>query len=176
MANFYNFWLSVSQEMQNELKGWIAPPEGQEPTPPVQFPRIEELSQDTLDVLLATYDGDTVSRLFRTWDAGGRNYRVWSCYALKPENTAQVKADFDMMETEYPQDFDISGAWRFDTGARVGNPPWYVNPPQLINFMPLIFTPGPGYPEDENDYTMEEPTTLTDVNLLAGQAPRAFDY
>ena len=172
----YNMWLSVSKDMQDELKGWIDPGEGEDPQEPVLFPIIKDLSPTTLEFFRSSYDSDTVSRLFRTWTAAGRNYRVWSLYANKPDDVPMIKSDLDMMMLAYPQDFDVSGAWRFDDGRQVGDPPWYPNPPQLINFMPLVFTPGPGYPEDENDYTMEEPTTLTDVNVLAGQAPRVFDY
>lgn len=148
----HNFWIGMSQYFQGELVPFIL-----EDTPPVNFPLISLMSDETKAFFEQSHDADTLDMLYRHYIVGQRDYRVWSFYIQQPDDTAQVRSDLDAMNAQYPQDFLIMGAWEFDTGTALQA---YPSPPSLINFMPLV--------------NGQEPTELTDVNLLAGQAPREF--
>lgn len=153
----FNVWASMSGEFQNELHAYI-----RDETPAVAFPEINNISVYTRQLFFEVVrEGDYV-KLFKTWAAAGRVYRIWSFYADKPDEAVNIiRADIDNLMAAYPQDFSIMGAWRFDDGTEAGNGPWYPIPPQTINFMP----------DDENG---DPATELSDVILRAGQHPRSF--
>ena len=156
----YNFWIGMSDGFQGELVPFIL-----DGTPPVNFPMIGLMNEETKDFFRQSYDSGALDHLFRHYYVDPRDYRVWSFYVLKPDDVTPVRNNLDAMTTEYPQDFLIMGAWAFLTGQAVQA---YPSPPSLINFMPLTWDHGTEPP------TAIEPTELTDVNLLAGQAPREF--
>ena len=164
----FNMFVGASTDFAAEAKALLRPgtdENGQPipPTPAVQFPGLNGLSQDTQNALNGTHDGTVVQRLFKTVNANGRTYKVFSFYTDKPANPGDVKVDFEALAALYPLDFQVMGIWHTDTGNAVGA---FPVSPQLINFMPDIYDP-------ELD-TYSPATELTDVNLLAGQAPRDF--
>ena len=175
MARF-NMWLGLSQAFQGELVAYVL-----DGTPPLQFPEIGTLGEDTLELLATIYDNDAMERLYRTW--GGAGYRCWNCYSDKPDNAGAIRADLDNLVSAYPTDFSILGAWHYDDGRPVGTQwddsdppvltgdPWYLQPAQTINFMPDV--PDPASPDPENP-DMIRPTELSNVLLVYGQAPRTF--
>jgi len=172
----HNFWIGMSGDFQSDLVGWLAPlnlETGERPDQidPPNFPALKFMSQATIDFFNQSHDSGTLDHLFRRHSASSRNYRVWSFYVQKPENVSEVKDDLDSMRNTYPQDFLIMGAWLFQTGEPIGgeDDPTFPNPPTLINFMPLIWED-----DGEGGYNSREPTELTNVNLLVGQAPRVF--
>ena len=184
----YNLQCSMSQEFKQELWSYVKWHGGQQfdengdpiPEPvPTLFPDIALIDQATVDFFNNIHDEAAVERLFKSWDAAGRTYRVYSCYAEKPAQTQQIRADLDMLNASYPQDFSVVGAWSCMDGGEVGADGagvWYPIPPQYINFMPDIMT-DPGDPEADPPVppTYAPATDPTDVNLLAGQAPRSFN-
>lgn len=174
----HNFWAAMSGEFQNELWQWIKPrDDGSEPPLPVQFPLIADISDATIELFNNIHDSDYLDNAFKKWNAAGRVYRVWSCYINKGGSLTQVRQDVDILLAAYPNDFDITGAWRYDTGAEVGTigggVALYPIAPQVVNFMPDVTT-DPGDPPDVPP-TFGPATVPTDVNLLAGQAPRDFN-
>jgi hypothetical protein len=180
----YNFWCTMSEAYKAELWPYVKWHGGQQfdengdpiPEPvPTAFPTIATISQGTVDLFNEIHDADAVERLFKSWDAAGRTYKNWSCYANKPTGVPQIRADLDALIAADPNDFSISGAWSCADGQEVGQPVWYPIPPQIVNFMPDIMT-DPGDPEADPVVppTYVPATQPTDVNLLAGQAPRSF--
>ncbi len=162
----YNAWITMSQQFKDELWGYVR--RGEEAT---QFPLINTINDVTGEFFQSIYDAGAVERLFKPWNAAGRTYKLWSFYANKPENVSTIRDDWDMLIAAYPQDFSVSGAWDYETGQEVGGEnPWYPIPNQLLNFMPDIWVSGS--PPDPPVY--EEASVLTDVILIAGQAPRSF--
>lgn len=139
---------------------------------PTSFPTISSMDQVTVEFFTNIHDAGAVERLFKSWDAAGRTYKMWSFYADKPENTPQIHADIDMLAAADPQDFSGVGAWSCSTGAEVGGTgtEWYPVPPQYINFMPDIIIDN----TDPENPIYGPATDPTDVNLLFGQEPRNF--
>jgi hypothetical protein len=170
----YNMHISMSQAFKNELWPFI-----KDGTPAVTFPEINNIDPLTVEFFNNIYDADAVERLYKEWNAAGRTYKLWSFYSNKPEGQTIIRADIDMLNSVYPQDFSGMGAWAYDTGQEVGSAQgevWYPVPPQYINFMPDIMT-DPGDPEAEPPVppTYAPATDPADVVLLFGQAPRVFD-
>jgi len=180
-------WCSISEVYRAELWPYVKWHGGKQteedgtpiPEPvPTAFPTIADIDQVTVEFFNNIHDADAVERLFKSWNAAGRTYKVWSLYANKPENTPQIRSDLDMLNAADPQDFSVSGAWKCSDGGEVGADAagvWYPIPPQIINFMPDIMT-DPGDPEADPPVppTYVPATEPTDVNLLFGQAPRDF--
>ena len=177
----------MSQQYKGELWPYVKWHGGQnidengDPIPepvPTLFPTIATISQATVDVFNNIYDEGALDRLFRSWDAAGRTYKNYSVYSDKPAEAPQVRADLDALIAADPNDFSVSGAWRYSDGAEVGAGGagvWYPVPPQITNFMPLIMTdPGDSEADPPVPPTYAEPTEPTDTNLLFGQAPRDF--
>ena len=158
----HNFWIGLSQEMQADLVGWVAT---EPPVPPVNFPLLENLNEETIAFFNESHDAGSLDKLFRHYDSGNRNYRVWSFYVTRLSDVTPVRNNLDALTANYPLDFLIMGAWQFETGQAVSA---YPSPPSLINFMP------PTWDHDTNPPTEIPPTEVSDVNLLAGQAPREF--
>lgn len=69
----------------------------------------------------------------------------------------------ERFKSENPGQTDVLGAWHYETGEQVNDNgvPLYPIPGRLSNFMP-------------NDPDGTPNTTLRDVNLYFGQAPRIF--
>ena len=154
-----NIIVAASAEILAEAKGLMRPEPVDgvaTPVPAVLFPALNTLSAETAGAL--TFDGELVRGLFKTFAVGSIDFQVSSFYT---ELAAEVLADFQMLEDTYPENFAIMGIWDEESGAQ-------LRPvsPLFINFMPDV------YDYDEDVYN--EATVLTDVNLLAGQAPRDF--
>ena len=168
MARF-NMWCSMSQDFKGELWPYI-----KNGTPAVTFPDINNIDNVTAEFFNTIYDEGAVERLYKQWDAAGRQYKLWSMYAEKPEGLQQIRADLDMLIASYPQDFAVLGAWNYETGQEVGEAQgdiWYPLPNQTLNFMPDIIISDNG---EDNPPTMGPATELTDVLMMFGQANRSF--
>ena len=169
MSNEFNSWVSMSQVFKNELWPFI-----KDGTPAVTFPDINNIDPATVEFFNTVYDEGAVDRLYKQWNAAGREYKLWSIYSTKPDNLSTIKGDLDMLIASYPQDFGVLGAWNYATGQEVGaaNPPiWYPIPPQTLNFMPDIVTDN----TDPENPIYGPATELRDVLLVFGQANRDFD-
>lgn len=156
----YNFWIGMSNQFQSELVPFIL-----NDTPPVDFPMIGMMNDETKAFFRQSYDAGSLDHLFRHHVVNTRDYRVWSFYITKPDDVDAVRNNLDAMNAQYPQDFLLMGGWDYETGAAVQA---YPSPASLINFMP------PTWDHETDPPTLIEPTELMDVNLLAGQAPREF--
>lgn len=167
MARF-NAWISMSQAFKNELWPFV-----RIGTPAVTFTDINNISDATVEFFNNVYAEDAVERLYKQWDAAGREYKLWSFYAEKPDDVPTIRADWDMLIASYPQDFGVLGVWNYDTGQEVGEAQgdiWYPLPPQTINFMPDIITDA----TDPENPVYGPATELTDVIKVFGQTPRSF--
>ena len=174
----YNIQVSASQEYKSELWSYV-----RDGTPAVTFPAINDISDVTADFFRTIHDEAAIERLFKSWDAQGRTYKMWSFYADKPAGEVQtIRNDLDALVLADPDDFAVMGAWSCVDGWEVGtaggtNPAgvWYSIPSQYIKFMQDIVT-DPGDPEAEPPVppTTVPATDPTDTNLLFGQAPRSF--
>lgn len=153
----------MSQELQSDLTGWLF-----EQTPPVNFPLLEQMNDETIAFFKESHDAGTLDRIFQRYVANSRNYRLWSFYVTKLLDVTPVRNNLDALSSNYPQDFLIMGAWRVDTGQAVTA---YPSPPSLINFMPPTWDHDVVPPAEPIEIP---PTEVSDVNLLAGQAPREF--
>ena len=168
----FNMFVGASTDFAAEAKALLRPDADENgnpvpPTPAVQFTLLNGLSEDTRNTLNGTHDGTTVQRMFKSVNANGRTYKVWSFYTNKPANPQDVKVDFLSLSAMYPLDFQVMGIWHTDTGEAVNA---FPVSPQLINFMPDVITDN----SDPENPVFGPATQLTDVNLLAGQAPRDF--
>jgi hypothetical protein len=174
MLKSYNFWIGMSDDFYNELEGFL----GQDATPPVQFPLLSNMSDETKDFFRALYDAAGQDVWFERWTSPAEKiFRMLSFYVNKPTNVTQVRSDIDAMESTYGQDFAIIGAWKCENGDQLGgnDTPLYPHPAFAINFMPdVVVSPGDPDAEPPVPPTYERPTQLSDVNLLAGQAKRVF--
>lgn len=152
----------MSQEFQQDLVPFLL-----DGTEPENFPLLVNISEATKRFFLASYKTDLIDHLFIHYQANSRDYRVWSFYIDKPgpNDLADIQSDLDAIASTYSQDFIIMGAWQVATGQAVAD---YPSPPSLINFMP------PTWDHSTNPPTEIPPTGLSDVVLLAGQAPRVF--
>ena len=158
-----NIIVAASAEILAEAKGLLRPDpneDGSKPEPviPVLFPALLNLSEATAGAL--THDGEGVRAIFKTLTVDGVSLQISSFYA--EAGASDVLEDFQMLEDVYPENFAVMGAWEKDDGEQL-----ISVSPLFINFMPDIQTGG----------TLESPvfseaTELSDVNLLAGQAPR----
>ena len=178
----YNMQCSMSEVFKAELWPYVKWHGGQQydengdpiPEPiPTSFPDIANIDQVTVEFFNNIHDASAVERLFKSWDAAGRTYKVWSMYADKPAETTTIRTDLDMLNTSYPQDFAVVGAWSCADGHEAGAQGagvWYPIPPQYINFMPDIIVDN----TDPENPVYGPATDPTDVNLLFGQAPRDF--
>lgn len=160
--SMYNFWIGMSNQFQSELVPFIL-----NDVPPVDFPMIGLMNDETKAFFRESHDAGTLDKLYRHHYVDPRDYRLWSFYVTKPDDVTPVRNNLDAMTAEYPLDMLIMGAWAFDTGDPIQA---YPSPPALINFMPLIWT----YVDPPGEWQSTEPTELTDVNLLLRQAPRKF--
>lgn len=184
----FNFWQSMSQEFQAELNGLINGEYSVDDNLPPTFPLIVNLSNETIELYQTLVGSEAVIRLFETFDhPNGKTYRTWSLYTNKPENAPQIRSDFDAMHAAYPSDMDVIGLWDWDgrpLGMQWVDPedhsqgltgtPIYETPSYGIYFMPDVKVPGPAWPDDPDDWTTVPATTMSDVHLLYGQAPRQF--
>ena len=137
------------------------------------------MAAETLDFFTAIFGAETSSRMFKTYTVGPKEYKLWSVYALKPDNAAQVRSDLDAMAAVYDQDFKLVGFWRFDDGVPLGmdwdesDPPElvgtvaYPTPAWAVNFMPDVY-------DNSEPPVASPPTELTDVISLSRQAKRIF--
>ena len=166
-----NYWFITSTSLVVELYAALAKVEVSTfgvPVVPVaatQFPRLNHLEEQTKKVFKATpiwYDK------LGTKTVG--DLRLISSYSFDTEYgmDTPVREDFKELEEAYPDDFLTAGAWDVATGQPVGGvgSPWFLAPPDLINYMPDVPQPPNG--------DLGPPDRLYDVNLVAGQAPRNF--
>jgi len=159
--------------MRADLVGYIRDDE-----PPVNFPALANMSAATKEFFGNVHDQNAIDRLFKQHEAQGRVYSMFSAYADKPDDHAQVRSDLDAIVAAYPLDFLMMGGWNYDTGAElggVGTEFWPI-PLQYLNFMADVMT-DPGDPEAEPPVppTYAPATDPADTVLLFGQAPRVFD-
>ena len=152
----------MSAEMQSDLVGWVAT---DPPVPPVNFPLLENLNDETIAFFNESHDAGSLDKLFEYYAANGRDYRLWSFYVTRLADLTPVRNNLDALEANYGQDFLILGAWRYSDGQQVAA---YPPHPALINFMP------PTWDYSTNPPTEIPPTGLRNVNVLAGQAHRDF--
>ena len=180
MANLYNAWMSMSDHFKGELWPYVR---DEPPTMAIDFPEINNIAEETRQFFRNIHDEDAIERGFKPWNAAGRTYRVWSFYANRPEDTAIIRADWDMLAATYPQDYAILGLWQYGQqdppiqGYEVGtgggaNPgsEWYPIPPQTLNFMADVIVDN----TDPENPVYGPATDLTDTNLLFGQGKRDF--
>ena len=177
MIEQWNIWIGVSTDMQPELVGVVRGHAQNDdgsyiPEPAVEFPALNNMAAATIEFFSNVFDADATSKLFKGYTTGGKTYKVWSVYALKPDDAAQVRSDLDAMAATYAQDFKLLGFWRTSDGVPLGvdyddsDPPLlvgtaaYPTPAWAVNFMPDV----EGSPAAE----------ITDVILIAGQASKVF--
>lgn len=103
----------------------------------------------------------SVQSIFGTPVISGNKYHMYSIY-IKPKDTDQVVSAVAYLIEKYPNHIIIGGAWKVSDGSQDSYPPHN----QLIRMMPDIW--------DRVAQQFILATELTDVNLLAGQAPRNF--
>lgn len=119
---------------------------------------------------LFSYMQDRANRqgLYRTDNNAGKVWTLWSVDFDLPGNLLQqVKDELDQLVIDYPNHIVIGGAWRWSDGRQVvGYPPH----PRLIEFMPDSVA----YDQVGNETGRARPSTLSDINLGLGQAPRQF--
>jgi hypothetical protein len=149
-----NIWLAISDNAQSAIRERLAT-KG-EYTGPVP--------DKAAKIFRKMADHATVLRLFRKPTLSGKVWNLWSVYI---EGSQAAQDAIDYLATEYGTHFQVAGAWDYDTGAQIIAPH-----PKLLQFMPTIKT----FSHDELPTLIgeAEPTVLTDVNLLQGQAPRQF--
>ena len=121
------------------------------------------------------------------------NTRDWNLWTVDLNGTGDllqlVKDELDQMALDYPTQFKIIGAWRWDPGMPFGRQvgtqfvfdadgavigvtgtPTYPLDSRALKFMPNIKT----WDADGNLLTDDPATVFTDVNLVQGQAARDF--
>ena len=169
----YNFWVGMSTAFRDELEALL-----KEGTPPVQFPLLTNMSEDTRLFFSATYDTAAQGNKYPVWNSpGGKDFTMLSFYVNKPENVQNVRNDIDAMESTYGSDFTICGAWKCADGEQLGGDesPLYPSPALTLNFMPDdIIDPGDPTAEPPVPPTTQPATQLKDGLLLFGQAKRHF--
>jgi len=126
----------------------------------------------------------TVEKVWRSPRIAGKDWHLFEASFVVTDKD-KVRDALDFLNTEYPNNAAIVGAWWYD-GRQVGTrftydedgqitgttgTPLYPIHPRLIDFMPdeevrdgngdLLFT--------------QRPTQLSQVHLRQGQAPRRFD-
>ncbi len=117
-------------------------------------------------------DQDTTQRLFRVDNVGGHDWVAWNVYFNLPGNILQqARVELDQLIADYPNRVKVTGAWSFETGEQIkqGGVPIYPLHPRLIEFMPDVVEA-----VDRVETSRTRPTVLSDVILVAGQAPRDF--
>ena len=167
-----NYWVIASQDFINELYGktqnqevssFFSPPSVS--VSATQFPLLNYLKSRTRAAVTAPPEWYANSN-FRAQGS----FKVIQLYSFETEYSLDVDVREDLMELEdaYPNDCIVAGCWDVATGEPVGGvgSPWFVTPPELINYMPHVPLPPNG--------DIGPPDKLYDVNLLAGQRPRKF--
>ena len=167
-----NYWVVATQAFINELYGFTANSEqtnffspGQASQPAVQFPLLNYIKQITRKAVNDTPQWYERAD-FRAY-GGLRVIQFYSVDTTYSDDTA-IREDLMELEDAYPNDCIVAGCWDVATGEPVGGvgSPWFVTPPELINYMPHVPLPPNG--------DIGPPDKLYDVNLLAGQRPRKF--
>jgi len=159
-----NVLASASLEYVGEVQGLFFPGADEQgnalpPIPAVLFPALNTLGAAQAGAILGgTHDTETVKGLFKTVTSEGKDFVIWSIYT-----DSVFLPDLDTFSALYPTDFQIMGAWDYSTGDQVDG---YAVSPALIDFMPDVW--------DNEEEVLLPATELTNVNLLAGQAPRDF--
>lgn len=162
-----NLWLGITATAKSQLAQYLDAEDETIPTNRLQAVRIFRRMADRA----------VVEKLFRTPTIQGTVWHLYSVsFDLDREGVAAASDAITYLETEYPSHFAVAGAWHWDGrqvgtqwvddvgGATTGTPTYPLNTTQLLKFMPLVVTEG----------GLEEPSTLTDVNLIQGQSPRRF--
>jgi len=166
-----NYWVVATQAFINELYGLTANVEqtnffspGQASQQAVQFPLLNFLKPITRKAV--NDPPEWYERAAFRASGGQRVIQLYSFDTSYSDDTA-IREDLMELEEAYPNDCMVAGCWDVATGEPVGGvgSPWFVTPPELINYMPDVFV-GP-------EQTAPA-TELADVNLLAGQKPRKF--
>ena len=181
----FNFWQAMSIEFQAELNALVQGTGWEEET--AEFPLLVNLDDATLRLYRRVVGSEYIERLYDEWVTPTKTRKCWSIYLDRPEDTQQIRSDFDAIEAAYPLDFNIIGMWDWDgrpAGMQWVDPedhsqgvtgtPTYGTPPQAINFMPDVKIPGDNYPDDPDDWVSVPATGMSDVHLLFGQEPRVF--
>ena len=159
----YNLWIGASKDMAQQLKRLVMGNYDVGGDDALTYPELYEWDGPTIALFRSFIDSDLTENSFRRW--GANDYRQYSVYATKPDKVQVIRDQLQMLMDAHPNEFSVNGVWRFDTGAQAGSPPWFPQPPQLINFMPDLW----------NGSEFVTAPAVRDVHLLLGQAPRQFD-
>ena len=120
-------------------------------------------------------DYAAVEKMFKSPTLGGTKYNLFSVTFNDVSGGAaqKVQEAFDHLEANYPNQFEVVGAWKWNGQQVMDNTaspavPLYPLHPQLVKFMPDVWS------EATSPGQYVAATVLTDVNLIQGQAHRDF--
>ena len=152
-----NAWLALRDDAQSALVTrleWDTESQGDYTGP---------VTNRTAKIFATLQDRDAVQRLFRVDNVAGRDWTLWNCYFDAPGNVLQIVQDeLDQLALEYPSQFVIVGAWKWD-GAMVGcslvetevaNPAYVGEPPMMSN---PAYQPDPELPDYDPRLNIRNP-------------------
>jgi len=159
-----NIWLGISDAAQNVVRTALQWDEE------AQGPYTGPLTNKQRRLFEYMQDETTRRQLFKKATLAGTTYILWSIDFDDSVTVLQlIRDEIDGLMAEYPNQIAVLGAWHFEEGAQVGTRsggnPVYPIPAFLWRFMP---------DDEDGNPTATSNADLTDINLLYGQAPRAF--
>jgi len=169
----HNVWIVLTENAKNILRPLLDDPDynGQHLT--------------AVKIFRKMIDYGTVEKMFKTPTVQGF---VWYLFSITfndidGQAAQRVQDAFDHLEANYPNQFEVVGAWQWDgrqigtqweldtggepTGNTIGTPTYPINQTQLLKFMPDVWN-------GDEPPTYSPATELTDVNLIQGQTFRRF--
>lgn len=150
----YNIWLVVRDDAKQLINVCLSTAPGEYSGP---------VDDEARALFQTMADYSTVQKLFKSPDFSGNDYHLFSLY-VENGDAVKVRDVIDTLTAKYPDHIIMGGAWLGETGEQV---PGYPPHAELLKLMPNLPNPA----TNEFDITA---TVVTDVNLMAGQAPRDF--
>ena len=117
------------------------------------------LDEDNIEFLSHAHDWSVVGGFYPNENDAGRTWALWS---VTYDDKAQMDAALATLAANNPGRTRGLGQWDFDSGAATT-----MQYPQLVRYMPDVWN-------GDDPPTYSPATFAYDVNLLAGQSPRAF--